>query len=112
MVPQYMTALKRANTIRLSRALLRRDVASGRREAADVVLDPPDEAATATVLELLMWQRDWGRARALRFLASLRDDGVFVSEQRRLRDLTQRERLLIVPRLSGERGVPTWPAAA
>src|SRR4051812_46340647 len=99
MVPQYMTALERANTIRLSRALLRRDVASGRREATDVVLDPPDEAATANVAELLMWQRGWGRARTLRFLAGLRHDGVFVSEQRLLRDLTQRERLLMAARL-------------
>jgi len=80
MVPQHVRALERANAVRSSRARLRRDVARGRQSAAEVILDPPAEALTATIGELLTWQRGWGSVRAEEFLAALSADGLaFVS---------------------------------
>lgn len=103
MVAQHMRALERANAIRLSRARLRRDVATGRRSAQDVILDPPAEVATATVGDLLAWQRGWGSVRVERFLAELGAERLaFVSPVRALGEVTLRERSVIAGRLRGE----------
>jgi hypothetical protein len=111
MVAQHMSALKQANAVRLPRALLRREIRSGRRAVEEVILDTPEEALTATFGELLVWQHGWGHTRARRFLARLQKDAVFVSELRVLRDLTRRERSMIVARLAEESGVSARSAA-
>jgi hypothetical protein len=104
-VAQHVMALERANVVRRSRARLRRDVAMGRRSAAELVLDPPVEALTATIGELLAWQRRWGSVRVERFLAALRADGLaFVSVVRAVQDMTPRERSVIAERLREETG--------
>jgi hypothetical protein len=105
LVAQRMSALERANAVRLSRARLRRDVATGRRSAQDVILDPPAEAVTATVGELLAWQRGWGPVRVERFLAELGAERLaFVSPVRALGDVTVRERSVLVRRLASKFG--------
>jgi hypothetical protein len=105
LVAQHMRALERANEVRCSRARLHRDVARGRRSAAEVILDPPAEARTATVGELLTWQRGWGAVRAERFLAALGAERLaFVSVVRALQDVTPRERSVIAERLRPEAG--------
>jgi hypothetical protein len=107
LVVQRMSALERANAVRLSRARLRRDVATGRRSAQDVILDPPAEAVTATVGEMLAWQRGWGSVRVERFLAELGAERLaFVSPVRALGDVTLRERSVIARRLASEFGSP------
>ena len=58
--PQYMRALERANQVRLARAELKRRVASGEIEVAEVILDCPWEADSMAVADLLMSQRRWG----------------------------------------------------
>jgi hypothetical protein len=102
-VPQHVRALERANVVRCSRARLRRDVAMGRRSAAEVILNPPAEALRATIGELLTWQRGWGSVRVERFLVALGVEGLaFVSVVRALQDVTPRERLVIAERLREE----------
>jgi hypothetical protein len=56
-VADRMEALTRANMVRSGRARLRREVATGRRAIADVISDPPAEARTASVGDVLSWQQ-------------------------------------------------------
>src|SRR5690606_15809492 len=70
-MPQHMRALAEANRVRLARAALKRSVACGDVDTADVVRECPWEVQTMTVGELLRSQRRWGRTRARKFLASL-----------------------------------------
>ena len=53
---------------------------------ADVLLDPPTEAHTMTVAELLGCKRRWGKVRTLKALQS-----VPVSEHKQLGCLTDRQ---------------------
>ena len=63
-----MRALERANRVRLARAELKRAIARGDRDAAEVVRDCPWETESMTIAELLTSQRRWGRTRARKFL--------------------------------------------
>lgn len=89
-MPQHMRALAEANRVRLARAALKRDVAAGRTEAAEVARGCPWEVTTMTVGELLRSQRRWGRARARKFLF-----GLGLNENRELGRLTERQRLVL-----------------
>lgn len=93
-LPQHMLALAEANRVRLARAELKENVASGGTPVRDVILDPPGCAETMAVMDLLLAQRMWGRARALRVLR-----GTFISERRQLGRLTMRERCELIGRL-------------
>ena len=46
--PQHMQALAHANRVRLARAALKREIAAGSLECADVVRDGPWETSTMT----------------------------------------------------------------
>jgi hypothetical protein len=79
-------ALEKANRVRHARAELKRQIACGERDVADVLLDPPTEVQTMTVAELLRCQRSWGKVRTLKALHS-----VPVSERKELWRLTERQ---------------------
>ena len=79
-------ALEKANRVRHARAELKRQIACGERDVADVLLDPPTEVQTMTVAELLGCQRSWGTVRTLKALHS-----VPVSERKELSRLTERQ---------------------
>lgn len=98
--PQHMQALARANRVRLARAELKRAIARGDVEAADVVRDCPWETESMTLTELLTSQRRWGRTRARKFLLSLA-----ISENKRLGTLTPRQRALLTTELSSKEAV-------
>ena len=66
--PQHMQALARANRVRLARAELKRSIARGDIDAAEVVRECPWETESMTIAELLTSQRRWGRTRARKFL--------------------------------------------
>jgi len=85
--PQYMRALERANKVRLARAELKRRIATGELEAAEVILTCPWEAQSMTVADLLMSQRRWGESRARKLLAQLQ-----MSEAKTVGSLTERQR--------------------
>jgi hypothetical protein len=93
--PQHMQALARANRVRLARAELKRSIARGDVEAADVIRDCPWETESMTLAELLTSQRRWGRTRARKFLLALS-----LSENKRIGTLTERQRALLSNELS------------
>ncbi len=99
--PQHLEALKRANHVRLARAALKRDVASGRRSAAEVIVESPWESQSMPISELLSAQRRWGRTRSRKFLGPLN-----LSENKRIGTLTERQRLLLAAALRVKSGRP------
>lgn len=93
--PQHMQALARANRVRLARAELKRSIARGDIDAADVVRDCPWETESMTLAELLTSQRRWGRTRARKFLL-----GLALNENKRIGTLTSRQRALLSTELA------------
>src|SRR5690242_735617 len=89
-----MRALERANMVRLARAELKRAIARGDVDAAEVVRDCPWETESMTLAELLTSQRRWGRTRARKFL-----QGLGLNENKRLGTLTARQRSLLASAL-------------
>lgn len=96
--PQHLRALARANDVRLARAALKRSVAAGEIEAAEVVRTCPWQVKTMSIGELLRSQRRWGRTRTRKFLAD-----IAVSENRPMGRLTARQRGLVTEQLSSKR---------
>ena len=82
---QRMSALQRANQIKDDAFAIRRDVAAGRLTVADALDD--ERADSMTVMSLLMAQPRWGRTRSLNLLQPR-----WISESRRVRQLTDRQR--------------------
>jgi hypothetical protein len=93
--PQRLRALERANEIRLARAELKRRIARGSVSAAEVILDPPYEASSWAIGELLISQRRWGATRCRKFL--IRNQ---ISETKPLISLTERQRRLLASQLA------------
>ena len=100
--PQHMRALERANKVRLARAELKRSVAVGAIEVADVIRRCPWEADSMAVGDLLMSQRRWGQTRCRKFLAQ-----ISMSEKKTIGSMTERQRQTLIA-LLGDR---TWRAA-
>jgi|SRR5579884_1875655 len=92
--PQRLQALERANAVRLARAELKRRIADGDASAGEVILEPPKEALSWAIGELLMSQRRWGTTRCRKFLARLH-----ISETKALGALTDRQRRLLAEEL-------------
>jgi hypothetical protein len=92
-----MEALAHANRVRLARAALKRAVAAGDVDVAEIVRDCPWEVETMTVGELLRSQRRWGRTRARKFLFSLA-----LNENRELGRFTERQRAVLATELDAK----------
>jgi hypothetical protein len=88
--PQHMQALARANRVRLARAELKRSIARGELDVAEVIRDCPWQTESMSLAELLTSQRRWGRTRARKFLQNLA-----LSENKRVGTLTPRQRTLL-----------------
>lgn len=84
-VPQHMTALARANEVRLAAAAVKRQVAAGTLTIGEA-LEHPD-AGSLVVMDLLVAQHRWGGSKAARLMAEAR-----ISQVRRVRELTARQR--------------------
>jgi hypothetical protein len=97
-----MQALEHANRVRLARAALKRNIARGELNAAEVIRDCPWETESMTLAELLTSQRRWGRTRSRKFLFALA-----LSENKRLGTLTQRQRQLLSVELEAKSGQKT-----
>ena len=96
--PQRLQALERANEIRLARAELKRRIGRGSISAAELILDPPCEARSWAIGELLLSQRRWGSTRCRKFLVRNQ-----ISETKQVGALTLRQRRLLALQL----GLPT-----
>ena len=104
--PQHMRALERANKVRLARAELKRRIAEGDLDVAEVILDCPWEAQSMAISDLLMSQRRWGQTRCRKFLAQIP-----LSENKTVGSLTERQSRALAELLAcGERG-RAWSAA-
>jgi hypothetical protein len=105
--PQYMRALERANQVRLARAELKRQIALGDVDVADVILECPWQAHSMAVADLLMSQRRWGQTRCRKFLSQIP-----MSEKKTLATMTERQRHTLAGLLSTNRGracdAPPW----
>jgi hypothetical protein len=95
--PQHMQALELANRVRLARADLKRRVATGQLEAAEVIVTCPWEAESMGIGDLLMSQRRWGRTRCRKFLGTIQ-----MSENKRIGTLTDRQRRTLAALLSAK----------
>jgi len=95
-----MQALARANRVRLARAELKRSIARGEVEAAEVIRECSWETESMTLAELLTSQRRWGRTRARKFLL-----GLALSENKRLGTLTSRQKALLSSELASRESV-------
>jgi hypothetical protein len=93
--PQHLRALEHANKVRLARAELKRRVAAGGTQVADVVLECPWEAQSMELSELLMSQKRWGRERCRRLLLALG-----IPENKQMGTLTERQRVALAAMLS------------
>jgi hypothetical protein len=93
-----MRALERANEVRIARAELKRRVAMGKVDAAEVVLNPPWEASSMAVGDLLMSQRRWGQTRCRKLLAQIP-----MTERKPIGSMTDRQRRTLAALLSGSR---------
>ena len=92
--PQRLRALERANEIRLARAELKRQIADGHVSVAEVLLDPPLEAGSWAIGDVLTSQRRWGSTRCRKFL--LRHH---ITETKAVGALTERQRRLLAGQL-------------
>ena len=103
--PQHMRALQRANEVRLARAQLKRRVAFGETEVAEVILDCPWEADSMAVADLLVSQRRWGQTRCRKLLAQLP-----MPEQKTVGSMTDRQRRALAAMLSCAERDRAWSA--
>ncbi|MBV9193695.1 MAG: hypothetical protein JO168_06075 [Solirubrobacterales bacterium] len=92
--PQRLRALERANAIRLARADLKRRIAGGDVSVAEVLLDPPLEAGSWAIGDVLTSQRRWGSTRCRKFLSRHH-----IAETKALGALTERQRRLLACQL-------------
>ncbi len=99
-MPQHMRALAHANRVRLARASLKRGIAAGAVDAAEIVRACPWEVESMTVGELLRSQRRWGRTRVRKFLFA-----IALNENRELGRLTTRQRGLLAHELEARRAL-------
>jgi hypothetical protein len=98
--PQCMRALARANEVRMARAELKRRVAFGTIDVAQVILDCPSEARSMAVADLLLSQRRWGRTRCTKFLAQFPlSEQRPMSEKKTVGSMTERQRRAFVAML-------------
>ena len=92
---QSAQALQRANRLRRARSMLKARVADGQLAAAEVILNPPSEAAGMPVVQVLASQRGWGEARSRAFLAQ-----VALREDKTIGSLTERQRRAVASLLT------------
>ena len=93
--PQNMRALARANEVRLARAELKRRVAFGKVDVAEVVLYCPWEVQGMAVADLLISQPRWGQTRSRKLLAQIP-----VPETKTVGSMTDRQRHALAAMLS------------
>ena len=103
--PQHMHALARANQVRLARAELKRGVAGGEIDVAEVIVYCPWEANSMPVADLLISQRRWGETRCHKLLARLP-----MSEKKTVGSMTDRQRRALAAMLSSADGGDAWSA--
>lgn len=93
--PQHMVALAKANEVRLAAAALKREIKNGELPIAAALED--ERAQPLQIGDLLAAQHKWGSVRTRWLLEPL-----YIAEHRRVRDLTERQRQLLITELGRE----------
>ena len=91
---QRLEALERANAIRTLRAQLKRDLKGGRKAIEDVLTQPPEYLASASILDLLIWTPKRKRIKDTRVLRRCQ-----ITPSRTVGALTERKRQIIIAEL-------------
>jgi hypothetical protein len=91
---QRLHALQRANRVRIVRAAVKRQIATGGTSAAEAILGGAPEIQSMAVIDLLMSQRGWGRTRCLWLLTAIP-----LSENKTIGSMTDRQQCLVVATL-------------
>ena len=91
---QRMEALERANSIRIYRAQLKRDLKNGRETIHDLLLEPPEKLETAKIFDLLLAVPKFGRVKVNKLLTQCR-----ISPSKTFGGLSERQRHEIVSQL-------------
>lgn len=94
---ERLRALRKANEVRAVRARLKRQIAIGEVTIAQLLLDPPAEALTWRLGDVLMSQPRWGKTKCRRFLAI-----TLINEHKPIGRLTVRQRNLLIAKLRGD----------
>jgi transposase len=94
-----MTALRKANEVRIARAKLKRQIRDGDARIEQILATPPPCVCTATVLELLLAVPKIGPARAGRLLAAAR-----LSQTKIVGTLSERQRAHLIDLLPNQSG--------
>jgi hypothetical protein len=84
---QRMRALRHANEIRSGRAMLKKQLASGRVRIEEIIAQPPESAKTAKVYDLLLALPKIGPAKATRWITQCR-----IAPAKTVGGLTERQR--------------------
>jgi hypothetical protein len=84
---QRMRALRHANEVRIGRARLKRELASGMMRIDEIIARPPEFANTAKVYDLLLALPKVGPAKAARWLSQCR-----IAPSKTVAGLTERQR--------------------
>lgn len=92
--PQHMHALDLARKTHEERSAILHGIKDGNRKASDVLLMPQSCMWSIDLVKLLAWQRRWGPAKAKALLRK-----TFIGENRKLRDLTERQRKILAQHL-------------
>lgn len=96
---QRMTALRRANQIRVERARLKRALKDGDVSVTATLAWPPDYIESMKVFNLLMALPKFGRVKAARLLNQCR-----ISQSKTVGGLSDRQRGELVAMIEGRRG--------
>jgi len=97
---QNMRALVHANRVRIARAGLKRRVAHGEVDVADIIACCPWEADSMALSDLLMSQRHWGHTRSHNALAQ-----VPVADTKTVGSMTDRQRHVLASILGSAKGM-------
>jgi hypothetical protein len=92
---QRLEALRRANEIRIGRAQLKKNLASGSVRITDILATPPECAKTQKVHDLLLALPKYGPARVARLLTHCR-----IGPSKTVAGLSDRQRKELLGRLS------------
>jgi hypothetical protein len=91
---QRLQALQHANKVRAVRAAVKREIATGGTSAAQAILSGPSEIQSMAIIDLLMSQRGWGRARCRWLLLAIP-----LSENKTIGSMTDRQQRLVLAML-------------
>jgi len=91
---QRLSALQRANEIRLGRSQLKKELAAGRRRIEDLLSEPPELAQSAKIYDLLLAVPKLGQVRVSKLLRHCR-----ISEAKTLGGLSDRQRAELIAAL-------------